>query len=59
LAPFGDADALAAAVTELIANPTRRKALGEAAQLRARQSFSAEVIVPQYEAVYGRVCGFQ
>ncbi len=59
LVPFGDADALAAAVTELIANPTRRKALGQAAQLRARESFSAELIVPQYEAVYGRVCGFQ
>jgi N-acetyl-alpha-D-glucosaminyl L-malate synthase BshA len=57
LVPFGDADALAAAVTDLIQNPARRLALGQAAQQQARNLFSAGVIVPRYEAVYGRVCG--
>jgi len=57
LVPFGDADALAAAVEDLIQNPARRLALGQAAQRRARNLFSAGVIVPLYEAVYGRVCG--
>jgi len=59
LAPFGDVDALAAKVSELIKDSTRRKAVGQAARQRARELFSAEVIVPQYEAVYGRVCGYQ
>jgi N-acetyl-alpha-D-glucosaminyl L-malate synthase BshA len=59
LVPFGDALALAAAVEELIRDPARRRALGQAGQREARRLFSAEVIVPQYEAVYGRVCGYQ
>ena len=42
LVPFGDADALAAAVGELIKDPVRRKTLGEgAAQREARRLFSA------------------
>jgi L-malate glycosyltransferase len=56
LAPAGDADALARAVENLIQEPARRKALGRAAQSRARAHFSAEVIVPQYEALYRRLC---
>jgi len=44
-------------VEDLIQNPARRLALGQAAQRRARNLFSAGVIVPLYEAVYGRVCG--
>ena len=57
LVPFGDADAMAAVVGELIQNPASRMALGQAAQQRARKIFSAAAIVPRYEAVYGRVCG--
>jgi N-acetyl-alpha-D-glucosaminyl L-malate synthase BshA len=57
LVPVGDADALARAVESLIRNPARRTALGRAAQQRAREWFSAEVIVPRYEALYQRVCG--
>jgi L-malate glycosyltransferase len=57
LVPVGDADALARAVESLIRNPARRSALGRAAQQRAREWFSAEVIVPRYEALYQRVCG--
>jgi len=56
LAPAGKADALAAAVQTLLDDPARRRALGEAARRRARGFFSADVIVPQYEALYRRVC---
>ena len=57
LAPFGDATALAGAVEDLIQDPARRIALGRAAQQRAREKFSADAIVPRYEALYHRVCG--
>ncbi len=56
LVPSGDADTLARAVESLIKDPTRRTALGRAAQARARELFSAEIIVPRYEALYRRVC---
>ncbi|MGD0652683.1 MAG: N-acetyl-alpha-D-glucosaminyl L-malate synthase BshA, partial [Verrucomicrobiia bacterium] len=57
LVPFGDAGALAGAVEGLIQDPSRRIGMGRAAQHRARERFSAEVIVPRYEALYRRVCG--
>ena len=57
LVPFGDAATLATAVEGLIQDPARRVALGRAAQRRARERFSAEVIVPRYEALYRRVAG--
>ncbi len=56
LVPFGDADALADAVGNLIRDPSRRAALGQAAQHRAHEQFSANAIVPRYEALYRRVC---
>jgi N-acetyl-alpha-D-glucosaminyl L-malate synthase BshA len=56
LIPFGDVAALAGALEGLIDDKTRRSALGRAAQARARERFSAEVIVPQYEALYRRLC---
>jgi glycosyltransferase involved in cell wall biosynthesis len=40
----------------LIRDETRRGALAQAAQARARERFSAEVIVPRYEALYRRLC---
>jgi N-acetyl-alpha-D-glucosaminyl L-malate synthase BshA len=52
-----DPDELARAVESLIQNPERRKSMGEAAQKRAREFFSADAIVPRYEALYRRVCG--
>jgi L-malate glycosyltransferase len=55
--PFGDADGLARAVESLLADPARRRALGRAAQEKARSTFSAAVIVPQYIGLYRRVCG--
>lgn len=54
---FGDSAALAAAASALLADPARRAALGRAAQEKARTHFSAAAIVPQYEALYRRVCG--
>jgi len=56
LVPFGDVTALARALEGLIDDKTRRSALGRAAQARARERFSAEVIVPRYEALYRRLC---
>ena len=56
LVPSGDVDALASALEALIHDETRRSALGRAAQARARERFSAEIIVPRYEALYRRLC---
>jgi len=56
LVPSADPDALARAVASLAADPARRAAMGRAAQQRARALFSADVIVPRYEALYRRVC---
>jgi L-malate glycosyltransferase len=55
----GDAAGLARAVETLIADPGRRMTLGEAARRRAHKRFSAEIIVPRYEALYRRVCDMQ
>jgi N-acetyl-alpha-D-glucosaminyl L-malate synthase BshA len=55
LVPFGDVAALASALEALIHDETRRGALARAAQARARERFSAEIIVPRYEALYRRL----
>jgi N-acetyl-alpha-D-glucosaminyl L-malate synthase BshA len=52
-----DPDRLARAVENLIEDPARRAEMGRAARQRARECFSAETIVPRYEAFYRRVCG--
>ena len=56
LVPFGDIDAAARAVEALMKDPARRRTLGAAAKRRARKLFSADAIVPRYEALYRRVC---
>jgi glycosyltransferase involved in cell wall biosynthesis len=56
LAPPGDADALTQALQSLIQDSARRREMGQAAQIRARRHFSADVIVPMYESLYRRVC---
>ena len=48
---------LAAAMDTLLGDGPRRAAMGAAARVRARGLFSADVIVPRYEAIYRRVCG--
>jgi N-acetyl-alpha-D-glucosaminyl L-malate synthase BshA len=52
LVPFGDTTALARAAESLIADPTRRTAMGEAGRTRAAALFSADRIVGQYEDYY-------
>ena len=56
LAPAGNAEALSHVVESLIRDPARRAAMGQAAKARARTKFSADLIVPQYEALYRQVC---
>src|SRR5207245_277361 len=56
LVPAGDVDALATTLEALIHATPRRHAPGRAAQARARERFSAGVIVPRYEALYRRLC---
>ena len=51
-----DPDTLARALEDLIVDGEKRKALGRAGQERARQLFSADAIVPQYEELYRQVC---
>ena len=50
-------EALARALEHLIDSPQERARLGTAGRDRAREYFSAEAILPQYEALYRRVCG--
>jgi glycosyltransferase involved in cell wall biosynthesis len=57
LVPVLEADALARAVEGLLGDPGARQRMGRAAQQRAQTRFSAAAIVPQYEALYRRVCG--
>ena len=56
LVPSDNPDALARELEGLIQEPNRRTAMGLAAQRRACDHFSAEVIVPRYEALYRRAC---
>jgi glycosyltransferase involved in cell wall biosynthesis len=56
LVPTDNPDDLARAIGSLIQDPKRRMEMGQAAKRRARERFSAEVIVPRYEALYRRVC---
>jgi glycosyltransferase involved in cell wall biosynthesis len=49
-----DVSGLVPALESLLNNPRRRVALGAAARERATGMFSANVIVPQYEALYRR-----
>ena len=57
LAASDDPEVLARALEGLIKDPKRRLAMGQAAQLRAREQFSADAVVPRYEGLYQRVCG--
>jgi N-acetyl-alpha-D-glucosaminyl L-malate synthase BshA len=56
LLPFADSEKMARAAESLIQDATLRKTLGQAAQARAHDEFSAQVIVPRYETLYRRVC---
>ncbi len=53
----GDADAMAARVRELFADPVRRRAMAAAARRTAQKRFSTELIIPRYEEYYREVLG--
>ena len=55
LYPFGDVTAAAAALDALIESPNLARELGEKSCKRALERFSADRIVPRYEALYRRV----
>jgi L-malate glycosyltransferase len=56
LVPSDNPDTLAQELNALIHDRDRCTAMGQAARRRAREHFSADVIVPQYEALYRRLC---
>ena len=53
LVETGDAEGLARAMEELLIDPQRRQALGQAAQKRTRELFDVGVLVRQWEKVLG------
>lgn len=53
----GDIECMAGRALQVLTHEDRRRAMGEAARLKATTQFSPERIVPQYEAVYRRVLG--
>ena len=55
LYPFGDVTAAASALDALVENPNLARELGEQSGARARERFSADRVVPQYEALYRRI----
>lgn len=55
LVPVNDSAAIAAALMELLGDPARRRALGAAANARARSRFSREAMVDGMVAVYRRL----
>lgn len=57
LTPFPDVDAFVSAVDSLLGDEDRRRQLGRAAQASVHQRFSADAIVPRYEALYRAICG--
>jgi len=56
---FGDVDAMAKTVDELIESPEQAREIGEAGRTRASAEFTAQKAVPRYEAVYRRVLSAQ
>ena len=56
---FGDVDAMAKTVDELIESPEQAGEIGEAGRKRASAEFTAQKAVPRYEAVYRRVLSAQ
>jgi L-malate glycosyltransferase len=52
---FGDVTAAASALDALVQDPDLARELGEQSGARARERFSADRVVPQYEALYRRI----
>lgn len=52
LVPMGDAPAMAAAIIEVLSNPTLAQAMGEAGYNRVREHFTIEITARRVETVY-------
>ena len=59
LVPPKDARALAGAIIELLGNPVRMAAMGEAGYQRARKRFNAEINARATLALYDEVLGVE
>ncbi len=57
--PPRDPAALAAAINALLADPARRRAMGEAAQRRVREQFTVEQMIARVEALYHQLLNRQ
>ncbi len=57
LMPFGDVDALAGALVELLDSPERRTALGAAGRAKVYAEHTWDIKFPQVEALYTRLAG--
>jgi N-acetyl-alpha-D-glucosaminyl L-malate synthase BshA len=57
VAPVGDVEGLAAAAVEILRDETLARSMGDAGRRRAEEMFDVDRVVPQYEALYERVCG--
>jgi L-malate glycosyltransferase len=55
LYPFADVTAAAAGLDALVESPDLGRELGAQSRVRVREMFSADHVVPQYEALYRRV----
>jgi len=55
LHPFGDVEAMAGSLESLADSPERANAMGAQGRRRAETHFTANQIVPQYEALYRRI----
>jgi glycosyltransferase involved in cell wall biosynthesis len=55
--PPNDADALAAALRQLLENPAQRAAMGAAGRERALHHFSVQVMLEQTLAFYAEAMG--
>ena len=53
----GDVEGMARAASGLLADPARRRAMGEAGRRRAVASFGQDAVVSRYRAIYERVTG--
>jgi L-malate glycosyltransferase len=59
LYPFGDVAAAAAGLDALIESPNLARDLGEKSRTRVIEKFSADRVVPRYEALYRRIVAGQ
>lgn len=55
--PVGDHASQAARIVDLLTNPELHRRVAEAARKTATTRFCTDLIIPQYEAYYRKVCG--